>query len=156
MSALSIGLSLTPLQARYMGWVAGGRKANGGIVGYKEGGEVKEYGAGGGGGGLVVIIAKTAITGSANISVAGADGHATAGAKGGGGGYSGEPGGHAGIGGSGGGTAGTNTSAVYGGGGDGIVPGKNGEAGYRDWETDRKSTRLNSSHITRSRMPSSA
>ena len=29
-------------------------------------------------------------------------------------------------------------------------------AGYRDWETDRKSTRLNSSHITRTRMPSSA
>ena len=29
-------------------------------------------------------------------------------------------------------------------------------AKYRDWETDRKSTRLNSSHITRSRMPSSA
>ena len=28
--------------------------------------------------------------------------------------------------------------------------------GYRDWETDRKSTRLNSSHITRARMPSSA
>ena len=27
---------------------------------------------------------------------------------------------------------------------------------YRDWETDRKSTRLNSSHITRARMPSSA
>ena len=27
---------------------------------------------------------------------------------------------------------------------------------YRDCETDRKSTRLNSSHITRSRMPSSA
>ena len=27
---------------------------------------------------------------------------------------------------------------------------------YRDWETDRKSTRLNSSHITRSRMPSYA
>ena len=26
----------------------------------------------------------------------------------------------------------------------------------REWETDRKSTRLNSSHITRSRMPSSA
>ena len=25
-----------------------------------------------------------------------------------------------------------------------------------DWETDRKSTRLNSSHITRARMPSSA
>ena len=31
-----------------------------------------------------------------------------------------------------------------------------GLGGYRDWETDRKSTRLNSSHITRSRMPSSA
>ena len=30
------------------------------------------------------------------------------------------------------------------------------ESSYRDWETDRKSTRLNSSHITRSRMPSSA
>ena len=30
------------------------------------------------------------------------------------------------------------------------------DALYRDWETDRKSTRLNSSHITRSRMPSSA
>ena len=30
------------------------------------------------------------------------------------------------------------------------------EIRYRDWETDRKSTRLNSSHITRSRMPSSA
>ena len=30
------------------------------------------------------------------------------------------------------------------------------EPSYRDWETDRKSTRLNSSHITRSRMPSSA
>ena len=29
------------------------------------------------------------------------------------------------------------------------------ETYYRDWETDRKSTRLNSSHITRSRMPSS-
>ena len=27
---------------------------------------------------------------------------------------------------------------------------------YRDWETDRKSTRLNSSHMTRPRMPSSA
>ena len=27
---------------------------------------------------------------------------------------------------------------------------------YRDWETDRKSTRQKSSHITRSRMPSSA
>ena len=31
-----------------------------------------------------------------------------------------------------------------------------GYDGYRDWETDRKSTRLNSSHITRTRMPSSA
>ena len=28
--------------------------------------------------------------------------------------------------------------------------------GYRDWETDRKSTRLNSSHEIPSRMPSSA
>ena len=27
---------------------------------------------------------------------------------------------------------------------------------YRDWETDRKSTRLNSSHRSLSRMPSSA
>ena len=27
---------------------------------------------------------------------------------------------------------------------------------YRDWETDRKSTRLNSSHSRASRMPSSA
>ena len=29
-------------------------------------------------------------------------------------------------------------------------------ANYRDWETDRKSTRLNSSHRSLSRMPSSA
>ena len=29
-------------------------------------------------------------------------------------------------------------------------------AAYRDWETDRKSTRLNSSHSAKSRMPSSA
>ena len=29
-------------------------------------------------------------------------------------------------------------------------------AGYRDWETDRKSTRLNSSHSAKTRMPSSA
>ena len=29
-------------------------------------------------------------------------------------------------------------------------------ASYRDWETDRKSTRLNSSHRSLSRMPSSA
>ena len=34
--------------------------------------------------------------------------------------------------------------------------GKDRAISYRDWETDRKSTRLNSSHITRSRMPSSA
>ena len=34
-----------------------------------------------------------------------------------------------------------------------IVP---GTAWYRDWETDRKSTRLNSSHSAKSRMPSSA
>ena len=27
---------------------------------------------------------------------------------------------------------------------------------YRDWETDRKSTRLKSSHSAKSRMPSSA
>ena len=30
------------------------------------------------------------------------------------------------------------------------------ERSYRDWETDRKSTRLNSSHEIPSRMPSSA
>ena len=30
------------------------------------------------------------------------------------------------------------------------------EQTYRDWETDRKSTRLNSSHRSLSRMPSSA
>ena len=30
------------------------------------------------------------------------------------------------------------------------------EVCYRDWETDRKSTRLNSSHEIPSRMPSSA
>ena len=30
------------------------------------------------------------------------------------------------------------------------------EEDYRDWETDRKSTRLNSSHEIPSRMPSSA
>ena len=34
----------------------------------------------------------------------------------------------------------------------------NSDGGYRDWETatDRKSTRLNSSHSAKSRMPSSA
>ena len=30
------------------------------------------------------------------------------------------------------------------------------QGAYRDWETDRKSTRLNSSHSAKSRMPSSA
>ena len=34
--------------------------------------------------------------------------------------------------------------------------GINIDAAYRDWETDRKSTRLNSSHRSLSRMPSSA
>ena len=33
---------------------------------------------------------------------------------------------------------------------------KANNAAYRDWETDRKSTRLNSSHRSLSRMPSSA
>ena len=37
----------------------------------------------------------------------------------------------------------------------GTLAGK-GYASYRDWETDRKSTRLNSSHRSLSRMPSSA
>ena len=32
----------------------------------------------------------------------------------------------------------------------------NPNSSYRDWETDRKSTRLNSSHEIPSRMPSSA
>ena len=34
--------------------------------------------------------------------------------------------------------------------------GMTGYGAYRDWETDRKSTRLNSSHRSLSRMPSSA
>ena len=34
--------------------------------------------------------------------------------------------------------------------------GKQSRNRYRDWETDRKSTRLNSSHSAKSRMPSSA
>ena len=34
--------------------------------------------------------------------------------------------------------------------------GDESELDYRDWETDRKSTRLNSSHSGESRMPSSA
>ena len=33
---------------------------------------------------------------------------------------------------------------------------KDFETQYRDWETDRKSTRLNSSHSGEARMPSSA
>ena len=33
---------------------------------------------------------------------------------------------------------------------------ESGKKRYRDWETDRKSTRLNSSHRSLSRMPSSA
>ena len=37
-----------------------------------------------------------------------------------------------------------------------IIQGGMGIAAYRDWETDRKSTRLNSSHSAKSRMPSSA
>ena len=37
------------------------------------------------------------------------------------------------------------------------VNSQSGKGGaYRDWETDRKSTRLNSSHRSLSRMPSSA
>ena len=36
------------------------------------------------------------------------------------------------------------------------VEGSVGGGRYRDWETDRKSTRLNSSHSAKSRMPSSA
>ena len=36
------------------------------------------------------------------------------------------------------------------------VVASNRNASYRDWETDRKSTRLNSSHEIPSRMPSSA
>ena len=35
-------------------------------------------------------------------------------------------------------------------------PVNTGDGPYRDWETDRKSTRLNSSHRSLSRMPSSA
>ena len=36
------------------------------------------------------------------------------------------------------------------------VKGTAAAGAYRDWETDRKSTRLNSSHSGESRMPSSA
>ena len=37
-----------------------------------------------------------------------------------------------------------------------VVQDSNDPTEYRDWETDRKSTRLNSSHSAKSRMPSSA
>ena len=37
-----------------------------------------------------------------------------------------------------------------------LLPQKSIGVVYRDWETDRKSTRLNSSHSAKSRMPSSA
>ena len=37
-----------------------------------------------------------------------------------------------------------------------MIGSKFDELKYRDWETDRKSTRLNSSHRSLSRMPSSA
>ena len=37
-----------------------------------------------------------------------------------------------------------------------VAEGWKGSINYRDWETDRKSTRLNSSHSAKSRMPSSA
>ena len=44
--------------------------------------------------------------------------------------------------------------------GEGVTPpgwlGNEEGMEYRDWETDRKSTRLNSSHSRASRMPSSA
>ena len=41
--------------------------------------------------------------------------------------------------------------------GGGVIGDMTGFAAYyRDWETDRKSTRLNSSHRSLSRMPSSA
>ena len=39
---------------------------------------------------------------------------------------------------------------------DALAAGTTNPMGYRDWETDRKSTRLNSSHEFVSRMPSSA
>ena len=40
--------------------------------------------------------------------------------------------------------------------GNGILRESTDRGVYRDWETDRKSTRLNSSHSAKSRMPSSA
>ena len=44
----------------------------------------------------------------------------------------------------------------YGGGLEGLRQRYCDDPCYRDWETDRKSTRLNSSHEIPSRMPSSA
>ena len=41
------GKKITDAQRKYFGWVARGRKSEGGIAGYKEGGEVKEYASGG-------------------------------------------------------------------------------------------------------------
>ena len=58
--------------------------------------------------------------------------------------------------------AGLNPNLMYGQGNTGTASKLTAEVpqgvapAYRDWETDRKSTRLNSSHITRARMPSSA
>ena len=55
--------------------------------------------------------------------------------------------------------AGLSPALMYGqaGAGGGTVSGAQGQGTvYRDWETDRKSTRLNSSHRSLSRMPSSA
>ncbi len=69
-------------------------------------------GDGGGGGGLVVIASEGTISGSSAIDVSAGGGHATAGAKGGAGSYSGEPGGHAGIGGGGGGGVGVEVKGV--------------------------------------------
>ena len=66
----------------------------------------------------------------------------------------------AGLGGGGGGDLGGGLGGETGGGeaagGEGEAAGGEKEGGYRDWETDRKSTRLNSSHSAKSRMPSSA
>ena len=48
------------------------------------------------------------------------------------------------------------TTHIYKKDGDGNLEIVDPDCGYRDWETDRKSTRLNSSHSAKSRMPSSA
>jgi len=62
-------------------------------------------GDGGGGGGIVIIVAAGTISGASAIDVSAGDGHATAAAQGGGGGYSGGWGGHGGWAGAGGGDA---------------------------------------------------